>query len=53
MRALFGTIRRVAADYAAAHQTNLRAMIDEALLGTLALLVLSINAALLLAGVPA
>jgi len=47
------TIRRVAADYAAAHQTNLRAMIDEALLGTLAVLVLIINATLLLAGVPA
>lgn len=47
------TIRRVAADYAAAHQTNLRAMIDEALLGTLAVLVMIINATLLVAGVPA
>ena len=47
------TIRRVAADYAAAHQTNLRAMIDEALLAALAVLVMIINATLLLAGVPA
>lgn len=52
MRAL-QAIRQVVREYQIAHRTSIRAMIDEALLGTAAVLVLIVNATILLAGVPA
>lgn len=48
MRGALESIRRVVADYAAAHDTNLRAMIDEALLAALACAVLFADLVLLL-----
>ena len=48
MRGALESIRRVVAQYAAAHDTNLRAMIDEALLAALACTVLFADLVLLL-----
>lgn len=52
MRAL-ESVRQVVREYRIAHRTSLRAMIDEALLGTAAILVLIVNVTILLAGAPA
>ena len=48
MRAAIESIRRVVAGYAATHDTNLRAMIDEALLAALATAVVFADVVLLL-----